>query len=378
MSRKNQELNPPKRRKTSKGDVSVQVDKDRLRLYWRFQGKPCFLYLGLPDSKINRSVAQAKAHQITIDLATGNYDPTLEKYLPQSVYSPNKSTIWELYEKFWAWKSKTESITTQRSSGNYRYAIKLVLRYQKVDDLAVSGVSQDFVYGFVKWAKTKISHATLTTYLCLLKAIWDYAKLNPNPWNVTTKAQKLKTPPSPFTLDEVHRIIDAFHNHTTLFFYGDFVEFLLCSGMRIGEVAGLKWNHVREDCTQIWVSECLTKGQTRPAKSNSDRTINLSPRLTNMLLKRRSDYSHLSEYVFLSSRGLAIDSANFRQRWRKVLDSLGITYRKPYLTRKTFISHCLAKGMNPVDIAKMTGHDVAVLFKHYSGVIENLSLPDVF
>ena len=48
------------RKKAPKGTVSVQVFKDRLRLCWSYHGKRYFLYVGLPDSKINRVVADTK------------------------------------------------------------------------------------------------------------------------------------------------------------------------------------------------------------------------------------------------------------------------------------------------------------------------------
>lgn len=68
------------RKKASKGTVVVQVFKERLRLCWSYLGKRYYLYIGLPDSKLNRTIAEQKAHQIEGDIVTGNFDPTLKKY----------------------------------------------------------------------------------------------------------------------------------------------------------------------------------------------------------------------------------------------------------------------------------------------------------
>jgi integrase len=66
--------------------------------------------------------------------------------------------------------------------------------------------------------------------------------------------------------------------------------------------------------------------------------------------------------VFQSARGGAIDDHNFRNRaWTTILEGLGVDYRKPYNTRHTFISHALDMGMNPVEVAQLTGHDVAAI-----------------
>jgi integrase len=56
-----------------------------------------------------------------------------------------------------------------------------------------------------------------------------------------------------------------------------------------------------------------------------------------------------------------------------------VSYRKPYNTRHTFISHALASGMNPMTIAQMAGHDPEVLFANYAADIQGgLQLPDIW
>ncbi len=52
------------RKKAAKGTVVVQVFKERLRLCWSYLGKRYFLSIGLPNSKVNRIVAEQKARQI--------------------------------------------------------------------------------------------------------------------------------------------------------------------------------------------------------------------------------------------------------------------------------------------------------------------------
>lgn len=68
------------RKKAAKGTVVVQVFKERLRLCWSYLGKRYFLSIGLPNSKVNRIVAEQKARQIELDIVSGYFDPTLKKY----------------------------------------------------------------------------------------------------------------------------------------------------------------------------------------------------------------------------------------------------------------------------------------------------------
>ncbi|MCG8367835.1 MAG: hypothetical protein MJA27_31445 [Pseudanabaenales cyanobacterium] len=62
----------------------------------------------------------------------------------------------------------------------------------------------------------------------------------------------------------------------------------------------------------------------------------------------------------------------FRNRaWTTIIDELGIDYRKPYNTRHTFISHALDMGMNPLEVAQLTRHDVQTLYENYAGSVNS-------
>ena len=75
-------------RKASKGSVQIKSSNGRLQLVFSFAGKRHYLSLGFPDTKTHRKVAEARARQIELDIASGNFDPTLTKYKPEAVLSP--------------------------------------------------------------------------------------------------------------------------------------------------------------------------------------------------------------------------------------------------------------------------------------------------
>ncbi len=78
------------------------------------------------------------------------------------------------------------------------------------------------------------------------------------------------------------------------------------------------------------------------------------------------------DLVFPSPKGGAIDDQNFRPRaWKKILAECSIEYRRPYALRHSAISHALANGANPIDVAAQTGHSVKVLFETYAHVIHS-------
>ncbi len=67
------------------GTVTVESYRQRLRLRLPrqvFEGKQKYLALGLADTKINRKIAEAKAHEIESDIVLERFDYTLDKYRP--------------------------------------------------------------------------------------------------------------------------------------------------------------------------------------------------------------------------------------------------------------------------------------------------------
>jgi integrase len=114
---------------------------------------------------------------------------------------------------------------------------------------------------------------------------------------------------------------------------------LFGTGCRIGEVIGLRWKHISNDCNQIWIGEQLTRGKRKTAKRNRARIITLTPKLQKLLIDRKPSNPEPDSLVFTAPKGGAIDDHNFRNRaWKNVLTHLEIDYRKPYNTRHTLIS----------------------------------------
>jgi integrase len=112
-------MQPHTGKKASKGTVSVEEFQGRLRLRWRFEGKRYALSIGLPDSKVNRKVAQQKATMIELDMASGNFDQTLKKYKPH-IQSTSQISVVILFGKFMDSKAKE---LLPRSLDKYRATI---------------------------------------------------------------------------------------------------------------------------------------------------------------------------------------------------------------------------------------------------------------
>lgn len=362
----------------TKSIVRVGTDKGWLRLRWTYQGRRYALTLGLPDSAANRLYAEQKAKVVELDIISGNFDLSLKKYKTQGAIKRSQLSITSLLEKFWTDRGKTLS---SRTIENYRAAIRYLKQFIDLErgEPTVQAVNAAMAERFTEWLKNqKLMDITCKTYLTLIKAIWNWGiqkgLVEENPWQGMTL--KIKVTPkqmsTPFTKEEIASIIQAFRTDRYYHSYADFVEFLFGTGCRTGEAIGLQWKHLTDDCSIVWIGESYSRGVRKSTKTNRSRTITLTPRLQEILLVRRSKNFDPDGLVFTAPKGGAIDDHNFRNRaWKTILSRLGIDYRKPYLTRHTLISHALDIGMNPVNVAQLTGHDVQTLYEHYAGVVSS-------
>ena len=210
--------------KRSKGTVAVESFRGRLRLRFRFNGQRYSMALGIPDTQINRRVAEARARQIKDDMRLqlahgGNYfDPTLEKYKPESVLSVTEPDIQpetmpslpELWQRYIEARQSGKSPATIRMYGwvaNHleRCPHKLPTEAQSIFD----------------WLNANVSANSTKRVLMHLSACCKWAKKSDllsvaNPFEDMAAEVKVKKSGTeedevnPFTREERDRIIAAF------------------------------------------------------------------------------------------------------------------------------------------------------------------------
>ena len=130
----------------------------------------------------------------------------------------------------------------------------------------------------------------------------------------------------------------------------------MSTGMRRGELLGLKWTDVDFNQSRIAVRQALVRGQLTTPKNGKGRQIAMSPGLGSTLLDllgtRRRESLHKSwsenpEWVFCSKTGGQLDERNFTRTWYRVrrrAQKLGVRPLKLHCTRHTYARTALAAG----------------------------------
>ncbi|GAB3375158.1 site-specific integrase [Spongiibacter taiwanensis] len=222
-----------------------------------------------------------------------------------------------------------------------------------------------------------LSAKTINEIVGSLKAILDEAADRYGFTSPTERIKRLKVQKKdiqPFSLEEVRLILEKVRED-----YNPYMTVRFFTGMRSGELHGLKWRFVDFERRQILIREAFSKGRTEYTKTDgSQREIRMSELVYLALKKQEAATRKLSEYVFCNTRGLPLDNKNFTDRvWYPLLRFLALEPRRPYQTRHTAATLWLAAGESPEWIATQLGHtSTEMLFRVYSRYVPNLTRQD--
>lgn len=188
------------------------------------------------------------------------------------------------------------------------------------------------------------------------------------------KALKIpKTKVDPFTLDEVQSLLthvrEDFRPYLTVRFY---------TGMRTGELHGLKWKYIDFNRREILVRESLVAGEMTDTKTDSSsRDIPMSQPVFDAL-KEQHKRTGKMEWVFCNGDGNQLQINNVSNRvWKPLLRLLDLPYRRLYQTRHTAATLWLAAGENVLWVSQVLGHsDPHVTFQKYAKYAPDLTRRD--
>lgn len=371
--------------RSSKGSVGVEAFQGRLRLRLPrelYNGKQKYLSLGLPDTDINRRVAEAKANLLEADIRLERFDYTLAKYGKQpsqaqlTVVEALKTAglpICELWARYFDHKRSSLKPKTIEKYENFARL------FDKLDGLDTS----DALAVKKKLEVVTTTSRTKDALMYLSSACrWGmkHSLVAANPFDGMAQEMpkhKYITDPNPnaFSEEERDAIIEAFkHDHRkgmNYQGYAAFVEFLFFTGCRPSEAVGLRWRHISADCTSVSFEGSLVqignkRVPSKGSKNNRTRKLAISPRLQTLLLAIKPENASPNALVFPSPDGDSINYRNFSRRaWAAIVDPIKPD-TTPYCCRDTFITLQLLKGVPSAIVAKWCDTSTQMIDKNYA------------
>lgn len=360
--------------KNPKGSVVVCQLRGMLRLQLPrhlFGGQQKYLYLSLPDTPLNRTAAEEKARAIAADIAFDKFDASLQRYqviVPAAPKTQYPLTLGELWEKYTSYKAQHLAATTikkdfavvarhiQKTCGDLSQAQKIRLQLIEVTTIRSAKKTLMQVNACCGWAV-------------------EFGLIEANPFEkIKIKARKPPADIQPFTEQERDRIIATFQTEEK--FYAPLIEFLFLTGCRPSEAIALRWKHIDSDLSGITFCEAFVYGIAKGTKTSKSRIFPVNAKLRSLLKAIKPTTADGESLVFPSKTGLIVDGHNLGSRqWDSTLESLGIRQRPIYNCRHTFISHCLAKGIQVRQVAAWCGNSPRTIWEHYAGLIATEDVP---
>ena len=185
-------------------------------------------------------------------------------------------------------------------------------------------------------------------------------------------------------LEDVPRFLEAAHETPYYVLYYT----ALYTGMRLGELLGLRWCDVDLYMASLSVVQALCKRSgvckmVKPKSPKSRRQIALSPSLA-LLLRQHKDEQQIrgillgkpsadSDLVFCHTDGKPIEPGVVSHTFAKVLKKAGLSHIRFHDLRHTHATLMLKQGVHPKIVSERLGHSsVAITLDTYSHVLPGL------
>ena len=269
-------------------------------------------------------------------------------------------------------------ITVERYEALIRTRINPALGNVTLKELRVMSL-QDFVKGM------DLAPSTVNVVRAILSGALGYAVrmelLDRNPMdNVKGVKQRPVLDKTPPTLERVRTLLELARAQDHDLFPA--VWLLASNGLRIGELVGLKWNHVNLAGGFLEVRDNVVRTKSKglltgTPKSGETRTVSLSEATMTILVEHRAKQDvHIANMegtyqdnwlLFPNQLGQPRDPNGIRKLIRRMGERAGIEGLTPHLLRHAFATNLLEAGENPTTVSKELGHSkVSITTDMYS------------
>jgi integrase len=151
------------------------------------------------------------------------------------------------------------------------------------------------------------------------------------------------------------------------------------TGMREGEILGLKWTDLDLEQERLRIQRTLWKRKVSAPKSRSSvRAIPLNDHATDVLRRYRGSCEEgrfpISEWLVSTSNGTPVSCHNFLNRsWYPLLEEMGLDRMPFHNLRHTCATLLLASNVHPKMVQSLLGHSsIEITLNTYSHVLPEM------
>jgi integrase len=325
---------------------------------------------GRKYKEVEKKLAEARgdaARGLIFDADNLKLGEYLDRWLADSVADTVRPTTFERYEQI-------VRLHIRPALGN--------LKLKNVTPAHVRGLYREKLEDGLSPRTVQYVHVTL--HKALKQAIND-GLISRNATEAVKPPQVRKEEIRPLTAEQVKILFEAVR--------GDRLESLYIlavhTGLRQGELLGLKWGDVDLEAGTLQVRRALTTAKDGPVlrapkTKSSRRTVKLSPTALEALrshlerqlreIDQAGDLWSENGLIFASASGEPLKRHYITtQRFKPLLKRVGLPQVRFHDLRHTCATLLLTKNVNPKVVSEMLGHaSIAITLDTYSHVLPNM------
>lgn len=207
--------------------------------------------------------------------------------------------------------------------------------------------TNDIRYHLAHYQTThNVSNATVNNKRKFLSAFFVWATreeiVDKNPMLKINSIKEKYVTKKPFSDIELAKIRDALEDNREK----ALVEFLLSTGCRVSEVAGLKVGNI-----DFRTGECVVLG-----KGNKERTVYLNNKSMYYLERYLGGLVDAERPLFMNARGRGMTKQNIEELMRIIGKRAGVSKVHPHRFRRTMATNAMKRGMPVQYIQVILGH----------------------
>ena len=334
----------------------------------RIDGRDHFINrLGRWEDAAAVAKAQALSAQIWSEYQSGTFDRSLRVYQP--LVNGNDVVLLE----------RLRLNAEMRRQKRAIHAYRVVKRYGK--PLKTFTDTKEFI----RWAQVEqnLSNRTIVGLICEFKRACPESK---QLFQHNLRYRKSVAQSDVLSLEEIRKVLSDLKKNDQ-WFYPLFAVWL-GTGLRNAEIRGLTWDCVHWQEGELLIAKSLRSDGYNtmdvtwaPTKTGRERVVPMSAEVIETLLQHKESMELQGLYqpqglVFVTPRShRPIYDDLIGRRWKQSLERCGVKHRRLYSQRHSFLSHALALGNSPADLAQIAGHSTEMLLKTYAKPTGKVLIP---